>query len=66
MVTTCIVHWQEPCKLKVYDKPVVCVTNSGKVLTFNTNCGKESTWLWHVRKYNVKYWAFVSEVIPFE
>ena len=63
---TSIIHWKTPQELHMFDKPVVCVTNNGNIVTFKTNRGKESTWLWHVEKYNVKYWCFASEVIPVE
>ena len=52
--------------MHIFDKPVVCVTKNGNIVTFKTNRGKESTWLWHVEKYNVKYWCFASVIIPVE
>lgn len=65
-MVTSIVHWKEPSELGLFDRPVVCVTQNNKIITFKTQHANKSTWDWHVEKYHVKYWAFLSEIMPFE
>lgn len=45
----------------VLDQPIICQTNSDKILTFKS-CGDERTWRWHVDKYNIKCWAYQLEL----
>lgn len=70
-----IVHWHDPMELRLFDKPIACVTNNDKILTFkhtDSPCDKGDseksmrTWLWRVEKYNIKCWCFLSELIPNE
>lgn len=65
-MVTSIIHWKEPKELKVFNVSIICITNNGNIITFKTNHNKESVWLWHVEKYNIKYWCFQSEIIPYE
>ena len=53
-VKVCIIHWNEPDKLKIFDKDIVCLTAARQV---------ERDWKWLRGKYNIKYWCFLSELI---
>lgn len=64
-MVTCVVHWQEPSKLRAFDRPIVCATAKHKILSFKTCRGEKEHWDWLVNKYNITYWAFQSEVLPF-
>lgn len=66
-----IVHWHDPMELRLFDKPIACVTNNDKVLTFKHNDyfngdseRNMNEWMWRVEKYNIKCWCFLSELIP--
>ena len=58
----CIIHWNEPDKLKIFDKDIVCLTANNKVMTLKARqVGRD--WKWLCEKYNIKYWCFLSELI---
>lgn len=53
------------------DKPVVCVTEKNKLLTFNNteshiygDPNPYSNWKWICEKYRIKYWAYQENLIP--
>ena len=58
----CIIHWNEPDKLKIFDKDIVCLTANNKVMTLKVK-QVERDWKWLCEKYNIKYWCFLSELI---
>lgn len=64
MVTTCIVHWQLPSKLMTFDVPIACVTKNNRIVTFDS-AGNKERWEWLIDKYRISYWAFISEITPF-
>ena len=60
----CIIHWNEPDKLKIFDKDIVCLTAKNKIVTFKASrVSLEWDWDWLCEKYKVKYWAFLSEFV---
>ena len=63
-VKVCIIHWNEPDKLKIFDKDIVCLTADNKVMTLKASqVEREWYWKWLCGKYNIKYWCFLSELI---
>jgi hypothetical protein len=58
----CIIHWNEPDKLKIFDKDIVCLTANNKVMTLKAK-QVDRDWNWLCEKYNIKYWCFLSELI---
>lgn len=68
---TSIIHWKEPEELRRFDLPIICVTNYGRVLVLRRNdFGNDDvvnydTWTrYRAKQYKIKYWAFLSEVVP--
>lgn len=59
----CIIHWNEPDKLKLFDTNVVCLTANNKIMTLKVR-HEERDWKWLCEKYHIKYWCFLSELIP--
>ena len=59
---TSIIHWNEPSELKLFDRDIICVTQSGRIITFKAK-KVERDWEWLVEKYNIKYWAFLWDVL---
>ncbi len=58
----CIVHWNEPDKLKIFNRDIVCLTANNKVMTFKAR-RVERDWRWLCEKYSIKYWCFLSELM---
>ncbi len=58
-----IIHWNAPDGLCLFDKDIVCLTNNGKILTLKAR-QVERDWKWLCDKYSIKYWCFLSELIP--
>lgn len=58
-----IIHWNAPDDLRLFDKDIVCLTNNGKIMTLKAR-QVERDWKWLCDKYSIKYWCFLSELIP--
>lgn len=59
---TSIIHWNEPSELKLFDRDIICVTHNGRIITFKAR-KVERDWEWLFEKYNIKYWAFLRDVL---
>ena len=57
-----IIVWNEADIIPDYrDRPVLCLMEKGKALTFK-EAGTPDNWQWHVQKYHIAYWIYQDEI----
>lgn len=60
------IHWQEPRKLREFDKELLCLTkdNRVKVVTLHGTDYSISHWKYLVEEFKIKYWCFLNDIVP--
>ena len=53
-------YWYPTKIIPLFAQPIVYVSANGKIGTFKELRGD---WKWRVEKYNIKYWAYASDLI---
>ena len=63
---TITIHWQEPRKLREFDKELLCLTkdNRIKVVTLYGTDYSISHWKYLVEEFKIKYWCFLNDIVP--